>query len=231
MNDRDDTGRRPSPLRNKTADQSGDEPTAHVQVQRSDRSDSQNRQIEREGGLPSKHRLDVAHDVAEIVQAVAATAALGAAAWWFLHQRLSYPHANITHSVQSLKIAPGWTLIALTVHVRNAGVVPVSIDNGTIYIQRVLPLDSTIAKDIAAGKSPIDPKLQRVVWPTIGDEYKTINRSEISPGEQDSETYDFIIPDYICEVALYSSYADEADRGWDWSASTYYRIKGCNHEK
>src|ERR1700730_7622719 len=90
-------------------------------------------------------------DVIGIIQSVATVVALVLSAWWFLRQGTVAPHANLTQSIQALKLHEKWRLVTLGVRFANVGAVPISLSFGRVYIARVLPLEPTIAQKIDSG--------------------------------------------------------------------------------
>lgn len=74
--------------------------------------------------------------------------------------------------------------------IENVGQVPIRLQNGQVYVRRIVPLDPIIRQEIEKGESPVDPQELRVNWPTIGDPYNIKTDFEISPGESEIHEYD-----------------------------------------
>lgn len=175
------------------------------------------------------NQLGTWKDVTATAQSIATVIAAVAAAWWFLTQGTTTPHANLTQSIQTVKIHEKWRLVRLSVRLSNVGSVPIPLSAGQVYIARVFPLEESIRKDIDAGDSPIDPRNGAVSWPSIGKPYEIVPHARIWPGESESYDFDFLIPADLCEIMLHSHFSSMANRHWRWSEDTFQKVGECNN--
>ena len=171
-------------------------------------------------------RLTVWKDATGTIQSIATVIALIAAGVWFILQGIAAPHATFEHTVQSLKIHDHYTVVALNIHIKNVGQIPLKLRSGTVYIQRVLPLVPTM-KDVLDKKADIiDAKYMRVIWPVIRTYDPKLDLT-IWPGESEDRHYDFLVPSDVCEVGLHSYFHNAGNEKIGWAVSTFYNIKEC----
>jgi len=172
-----------------------------------------------------RDRLDWCKDVTSVIQSVAATLAILGAGWWFLMQGLITSHANLTETVQSLKIHDKWRWVRLSVRITNVGLVPMRLHTGTAYVQRIYPLDDDFRQLLDNGESLMTETETKIPWHRISNPYAIELNSRVWPGESESYDVDFIVPSDLCEVMVHAFISNSADpSGAGWGGSTIQKI-------
>jgi hypothetical protein len=164
-------------------------------------------------------------DLTSIAQSVAMTLAIIAAAIWFFWQREPEPKANIAHSVTHRQLNRQWTWVNVSITISNVGKRLLNLTSGNVRLDHVLPLDKPIAEAIEAGPRIIAEGQVRVIWPSIAGPYKTPLNLQIEPGESDSLDYEFIIPNSIRTVRVYSYFAKQESPPLGWKKVSIYDIR------
>ncbi|MCL9861663.1 hypothetical protein MX031_23460, partial [Ralstonia solanacearum] len=78
-----------------------------------------------------------------------AIAAIVAAGWWFLAQATYSTKIATALNVETRRLAvSGYTLYSVSIKITNSGFVPVSIDHASVRVERILPLDGEIQKQL-----------------------------------------------------------------------------------
>jgi hypothetical protein len=145
------------------------------------------------------------------INSIVVALAIFAAGWWFWTQGESSPKANITQSIIHRQMDNQWVWVHLSVRIRNAGKTPLQITSGNIRLDQILPLDGPIVEAIKLDKPLIPEGETRVKWPAIAGPYKAPLDLRIESGEEDSLSYEFVIPKRIRTIRVYSHFAKKED--------------------
>ena len=139
----------------------------------------------------------------------------------FVSKRQRYPRASITHSVEFKELDDGYSLVHVTVTVKNPGEVLLSLISHFTRLQIVVPPEAQLLADLRSGKTPVRAGETEYPWP-MSDEYRS-NWShatrEIEPGESQDVDVDFFVPNTVETVLVYSYFKNKKKKnreiGWD----------------
>jgi hypothetical protein len=180
----------------------------------------------------SKGWLVAQKDLLQTIQAALTIAAIIVGGWWtyrlFVEQREAYPHLKIDQTVTSKALLQGVSWIHLTVNIENTGKSLVSLHSAEVRVQQILPLDPSIQKPLTHGQDLVPQGQRQVLWPLLQRSLTTLDM-QLEPGEPDKVEFDFVLPDAIKTVRVYSYFenADESTnkRQIGWSCETIFDIK------
>ena len=164
-------------------------------------------------------------DVISIIQSVIAVCAIFIAAYLYFEQRESVAKLNISHTITHKQIADRWIWIHASITISNIGKRILSLESGTVYIQKIIPLDKSIEDLINNNQHPISKEYKIVSWPLLDEPYKSKINVAIEPGEIDKLEYEFIIPSYIETIKIYSYFENKESHPIGWSQTTIYDLK------
>ena len=163
--------------------------------------------------VPSK--LSRVKSAAAIAQWVATMIATIVAVTWFIDRREASLKANITHTVIHRQIDDKQTWVRVSIEISNQGKRLLDLKSGLFSIHQILPLksdDIPILKDY------------RVDWPLIGKPCKRELNIKIEPGEADHLDHEFIIPNNVRTVEIYSYFQNPENSEIGWPKSTVYDL-------
>jgi len=173
-------------------------------------------------------------DVLETLQTALTIAAIIVGGWWtytlFIEHRESLPHLNIRHSVTSKMVLPNITWIHLTVNIENTGDSLASLHSADVRLQQILPLDPSFQKRLADGQELVPHDERQVPWPLLRRSLTRLDL-EIEPKESTSIEFDFVFPDTVKTVRVYSYFENAKEssrkRHIGWSCGTILDITGA----
>ena len=161
-----------------------------------------------------------------MVQSVATTLAIAAAAVWFVLQGEARPRANITHAITHRALDDHWTWVVVRVDVGNTGRRRLSLRTARVWLQQVLPLTPDMRS--ALGTPDVIPAhASHVPWHSVGKVYADVPvDAVIEPGETHTLDFEFLIPSDVRTVLVYS-YFDNPTYGTNavgWGHETIYDL-------
>ena len=164
-----------------------------------------------------------------IVQSMLTIAAILIGAVWFLQQGDPFAKATISHEITDRLLGEGNRWIHIAITITNPGKTALALDTGTIRIQQIKPLDSSVTDALASGtpNSIVSRKHYVVYWTMPVEEYSPQLNAEIAPGESDTLYYEFVIPRAIATMKIYS---DFSERQTGWILRIYRRIMNPGRE-
>ncbi|MBB6588559.1 hypothetical protein PP715_15600 [Ralstonia solanacearum] len=141
----------------------------------------------------------------DVLQSMLAIAAIVAAGWWFLAQATYSTKIATALNVETRRLAvSGYTLYSVSIKITNSGFVPVSIDHASVRVERILPLDGEIQKQLEHRHLVHrDAEKTLVDWPMIDTRTKD-PRMTLYPGDSDSVLFDLIVPSEVKVIRLHS---------------------------
>lgn len=164
-------------------------------------------------------------------QAFLACIAIIAGGIWFYKQKLSDEKLSINHEVKSFQLDDERILVHSEIMLKNEGLVSIYINNATVYIQKIKPLENKYINALQSGNSIISDTTYRVPWPRISDRYENNPQAKILPNESDILVYEFIIPCNIELIQLYSYFPNGAGSEIGWKKISIHKIApeiSCN---
>lgn len=183
--------------------------------------------------------LDDQKDRINTVQSLITVVALCVGAFWtyrlFIEQRQNHPRLKIEHQISHWKISKDQVLLSVDEVLTNTGPVMVALRGGTIRIIQVVPLPAAVLKKLPAlqtlpgqseaESSVYDPK----TWDVLVESPRTWKEDTmvIEPGESDVIPNEFIIPDSVKVIAVYSYISNPAEtkHHLGWNGLTYYDVE------
>jgi hypothetical protein len=179
--------------------------------------------------------LDHAKTWSDILQNVATIVALIVGAIWtyrlYVKERTRYPRVQIAHTAKALALNRRFTLLTVTVTIKNIGSVLLTIDRALGNVYDVGAKGANLAGDVdeSLSKDIRDPDGLRIKFPRI----KTLERRwkkgefELEPQEQDQVVFDFVLPVSVSAVRIYTYFNNplKPSRNIGWSDSSVYSIQ------
>jgi len=173
---------------------------------------------------------------ADAIQALVTTIAIVIGSTWafaaFLRRRERLPHLNVEHVVMAWPVGNA-RLLHLRIRVTNVGGVIGRLREGKAWVQQMFPLPYDVALKIRNGDDPVADGCTEVAWPLAAD-VRLCNWSakpmEVEPGEIDEYPFDFVIPEDVSAVQVYShlrNHAKVGDVGWN-TTSIHILLGGQN---
>lgn len=148
-------------------------------------------------------------DAAQTVGAIASfiTVVIGAAWTYVLFRwrRLRYPRLNVQHKIHHWP-ANGRYMLHVAVETKSVGEVILRLESMLVRVQQLMPLPPEVVDAIAADRDPVPENESEVLWPEIACrrcDWKTEPR-EIEPGEVEEHHFDFVLPDHVEKIEVYS---------------------------
>lgn len=170
-------------------------------------------------------------DLLSGLQSLVTILAIIFAGFWFLISDEGSRKLNISHSFKSYGISENYRWVGVSVKIENAGRRLVNIENGKVWLQKILPIPRDIKKLIDSNQLLIPKDKREVQWNIIGKIYNEEIKAEILPGETDELEYDFIIPCYVKVVKLYSHYGKQDDDALVWQHTSVHEVKEINNKE
>ncbi len=166
-------------------------------------------------------------DIASIVQSVLTCLAIVIAGIWFLMQGMASPKANISHSVTHRQISDSWIWLRLEIIVKNEGKRPLHLKSGIARVQRILPLEPYIEKQVKADMCliPETQKDKTVFWPQVGKEYTLERELYLEAGETDTLECEFMINSLLRTIKIQSEFQHPKYPDRFWRFATIYDLQ------
>ena len=171
------------------------------------------------------HRILVGDDEAvkniiSSIQSLSTIAAIIIGGLWFVLSDQGSRKVNVSHSVSTYVISDDWRWVGTIIKIENAGNIAIKIDEGTVWLQKILPVPLSIRKLIEKNEPIIQSGKREVQWGLIGDPRKDNLSVTILPGEVDELEYDFIVPNSTKVVKLYSHFTKPNNKEIGWQHTT-----------
>lgn len=155
-------------------------------------------------------------DVLAATQSILTCFALLVGGIWFLISNEGSQKLSVQHTIVSYQLNKDWRWVGVAVKLENVGKVALEIDEGIVWIQKILPLPDNVKTLIDAGKPVLEAGLSSIRWQRIGDPIKNTIKARVLPNESDTLRYDFLIPSYVKVARIYSAYKRGEDNNvWD----------------
>ncbi len=173
-------------------------------------------------------------DIASIAQSLTTILAIFVSGFWgywvFVKNRQQYPRVKLSHTITHHKIDDENILLHVIVNVQNSGDILLSLRTAATRVQQVIPLPEIMSEAIKLGLDPVrDGETEIDLWPLLGS-HETVfqkNLFEAEPGEIQELHHDFIIPEDIKTIIVYSYLRNikKRTREIGWNLTTYYDIQ------
>ncbi len=157
-----------------------------------------------------------------------AVAVAGWGVWKFIHSRTIYPKASVTHSVWHDSIAKGMTVVHVAAKFENKGNNLISLKSGFCRIQQVRPAPNEIQEVIDGGEDPTSKEGndREIPWKMIKKHEWEFEDIEIEPGEVEGIHCDFLIPESVKGVMVYTYFKNASKRKEiGWSETTFIDLE------
>jgi hypothetical protein len=168
----------------------------------------------------------------EITQAAITIAAIIVGAVWtyhlFIEGRSGEPHLNMHHSIIARVISPGVVWLHLTVNFENTGESVVSLRNGDVRIQEILPLSSSLQKSIEHSEDLVPKNQTLIPWPLVRRYVPQLD-IQIEPKETDYLDFDFLLPASLKTMRIYTYFENDRvtskARRIGWRLASIYEME------
>ena len=183
--------------------------------------------------LPGSER---ARNIFSVIQASVTAIAIVVGGIWaysrFQVFRTLYPHLTVQHTVFHRRLSESYIHIDVTAVLHNSSRVHIELRRCFAIVQDVAPRSDSEAETLYE-ESLDDEHGSIFQWPTIvrTDRRWIENELIIEPGEQHSETFEFVIEGWENQtVLLYTYFYNErkgrdAGAGGGWAATTVYDVR------
>jgi hypothetical protein len=168
--------------------------------------------------------LEVVKLCFDILQSFLTCSALIVGGAWtyynYLHRRERFPRARIAINTYSLETPTG-IYVSTSLVIKNTGNLMLTINNVDFRVQQILPFSESY-------KPSYVPTTDLIGWPLILVRSKEFQKNslEIEPNEDHQLVFDFILPDHIKSIKIYSFVQNsrKAKSNLGWSATQHYSI-------
>ena len=144
------------------------------------------------------------------------------------------PHLTITHEIGHRRVGSHYVHLDVTATLHNTSRVHVALRDGDFVLQQVSPVsDEEVERlhfEVFESREP-----KSLEWPTLDELYRQWNEGElvVEPGETHHESIEFLVPDDVECVVIYTYFYNPTHRpgsgsAHGWSASTVYDIVSPN---
>ena len=169
-------------------------------------------------------------DLADIVQALFTTLAIGVGGFWsymlFVRRRQKYPRATLRHEVEQRFLGEGMVLLHVATTISNTGEVLLSLASAETRVQQIIPPPSDVINSAKNGKDPVKAGETEVGWPLLCHRKMSYEKGQfqIEPGESDSIHYDFFLNDEVRSLELNTYVKNQKIRKRDvgWNVTTLF---------
>lgn len=153
----------------------------------------------------------------DLIVSVCTVFAIGIGGWWtyklFRQKRQRYPRANISHSINLWDVENCKRLLRVGIRIENVGDVLLRPSKGHVRLQLVRPWPYQV-RDAANDKQPlVRPGSREANWPKLGENTWEDQSLEIEPNEVDIIYLDFIVPQKVETVKVYSHLVNPLKQG------------------
>jgi hypothetical protein len=174
----------------------------------------------------------------ELFEKIFTISAICLGGWWFLHRHEGKPRVNLGQTVSHSMIGKT-VMLHVSLTITNSGEVPVDLKDESTDVISIVPFEDEL---------PFDPKntygnrvktwYENYVLAQGCMEYGTQTKPEcdhrnamkLESGESDSIQWDFIVPNTVKTVRIYSKCADNPTVDSVWHAVTYYDFSKKKNE-
>jgi len=177
--------------------------------------------------------METVKDIASIMQSIITMLAIIVSGFWgywvFIKNRQQYPRMKLSHLITYRRIEKQKILLHINVTVQNVGGILLSLNTEETRIQKVIPLPETVAECIDKGIDPVTAGESAIcTWTLLGSHVTSFQKNlfEVEPGEVQELHHDFVIPDTIKTVLVYSYLKNikKRNREIGWNLITFYDI-------
>ena len=171
--------------------------------------------------------LSTVKDIATIVQSIFTVVAVITAGvwtyWLFVRKRQKYPSAKIEHQISHRLIANGKVLLSVNVLVSNLGNVLLSLKEGKIRVNQMLPPQDELLDILTSSEGT------RVTnWHLLSPLVNPIGYKghEIEPGESQQFLFHYVIDANIQTILVYTYFRniEKLRRNIGWALTTIYDL-------
>lgn len=152
----------------------------------------------------------------------------------FVRTRQRFPRANVEHRLTDWPVEEQ-RLVRVVVCVKNVGDVIVRIRTIRAAVMQLLPTPPDVATSISEGRDPVDQGTSEILWDTLGERRCdfTENGCEVEPDETDEFIFDFVIPQHVTKVQIYTHVENiaKSKRNIGWNSTTVYDVGGTSSEQ
>ena len=153
----------------------------------------------------------------------------------FAYQRLQIfrtftPHMTISHEITHRLVSDSYIHIAITATLHNSSKVHIELREGFFLLQRIAPATDEEVGELYA-QVVIDEQYENMQWPAIYRRERAWDEGEliVEPGASHPETYEFIVPQEVRAVSIYTYFDNprftpnnQSTEGW--GKTTIYDI-------
>ncbi|HTY38220.1 MAG TPA: hypothetical protein VMH23_13975 [Bacteroidota bacterium] len=149
----------------------------------------------------------------------------------YIKQRTKYPRLQITHAAKVMSLGKEFSLLSVTVTVKNIGNVLVAVDRCRASLFNITDdhLNLTADSDENSHNPARCEDGLRLRFPRLRtlERKWEIGKFELEPQEQDQVVFDFVLPASVEAVRLYTYFSNpkKQDRNIGWSDSSIHRVE------
>lgn len=173
-----------------------------------------------------------AKDFADIVHSFFTVVGIVVGGIWtymlFIKKRQRYPRAKTTHTITHKPLGHNLVLLHVAINISNPGEVLLRLVSGFTRVQQLLPPPPEFIAAIKKGEDPVRQKDTEYPWPLVGERTWDWEKQphEVEPGEDEEVHCDFVIPDTLRALEIYTYVKNEAkpSREIGWNLTTIYDL-------
>ena len=176
--------------------------------------------------------LSTVRDIATIVQSVFTVVAFIAAGvwtyWLFVRRRQRYPSAKIEHQISHRPITNGKVLLSVNAIVSNSSSVLLSLNEGNIQINQMLPPKDELL-DILNTKKGTQVTNWHLLSPLVNP-IRQRYEYQLEPGESQQFLLHYVIDADIQTILVYTYFrnVERPRRNLGWTLTTIYDLRSTS---
>ena len=174
-------------------------------------------------------------DAAGVIQALATAIAIGLGGVFALFKLQVFrdltPHLTVSHQINHRPVSRRYTLIDVTIELRNSSKVHVELREAVFRLQKVAPLSDKQSARLY-GEIYEDGRWEMTRWPKLIEVERSWDEGEliVEPGESRRESYDFLVSADVSAARVYTffhnpSFREGGGSARGWGATTVYDMR------
>ena len=170
-------------------------------------------------------RLDSWLTFFKLVNYILISAAILAAALWFIWQGGFSPKLKARHQVSHRQLDDNWTWVHLSLAAENVGRVPIGLEKVRITLQKVLPLEKATEEALGQGVLPASKDGKLFEWPALDDAHELELQEKLAPGQVKMVVKEFIISSNVEAIRIYTNIESQKGPTLGWETVTIYDLE------
>jgi len=176
--------------------------------------------------MPVETWADILSIISGIIVSLGAVVAVIWAIYKDRKRRARVPKVNLSQEVRAIRLTDDKICIHTSVEIKNIGEVILFLCSAKNIAYQIRPLGDSVKRALGGQENLYNGLDKEIDWPILDrKEVKWDQNIEIEPGEEDTVSFDLVIPSNIEVVQVYTHFPNVAKRGRvGWPVSQFYDI-------